>query len=208
MNSNERAQILLSVYRSIESELGFTVAGNKDGITRPDGTYIMVPFNPVSFARVIELARDFIDARGWRSRLSCPQFVDVGAGLGFKTKIAKQFGFGATGIEYDKHYVDFAKKYLGIDLVHKNALDVNYKEFDVIYFYRPIADETMQRKLENRILSTMSDDALVIGVYSTRSFHDKIEEIGDEIGFKKGKGRKYFHGPKFDAIVKKLKEAV
>lgn len=162
---------VLNVYWDIERRLGETLASGKrekyHPITRADGSYIMVPFHPTTFAQGLEKAGQLIK----RSNHSQPKFVDVGAGAGFKVFLAERLGFNATGIEYDKKYVEFGRNLLGLTgedwsgtLIHADGKKVDYKEFDIIYFYRPICDQKGQRELEERILSTMRDDAIVMGI--------------------------------------------
>jgi hypothetical protein len=188
---------LLSIYGEIERTLGRTVIG-ADDIIRKDGTYVMVPFSPTRFVEYMKIADGMLK----RPMSHEKSFVDVGAGLGFKVVIAQEMGFDATGIEYDKKYVDFAVKYLGFGtgsgrwpssrrkLVYKNALDVDYKNFDIIYFYRPIAQDDIQRKLEKQIISTMRDDAIVIAIMPSgiRQEMTPTEQSnwGDNIYIKKG----------------------
>lgn len=165
---------VLNMYWDIERRLGETLAtGRRDkfsGIVRDDGSYIMVPFHPVTFATVLDKAGQLlVEKRKYPDHRK--RFVDVGAGAGFKVFMAEKMGFQATGIEFDEKYVDFGRNLLGLTgedwsgkLIHQDALKTNYKDFDIIYFYRPIRDEEGQAKLEERILSTMRDDAIVIGV--------------------------------------------
>lgn len=206
-NVEHRQRIIIEAYRAMEAELGWTVTGSNNGMTRKDGTYIMIPFNPLSFAKVADYAHRLFETR--RKTLhwnyGSPKFVDVGAGLGFKVKMANHLGFYARGIEYDKRYIVFAKKYLKLDLIYQNALEAQYDEYDVIYFYRPIADETIQAKLEDRIIETMRPGTIIIGVYSTTGFRRKMIEIGNEVFFKKG-DEHYFDTKECKAIINEMKE--
>lgn len=204
---NRFAERLLNVYQSIERDLGRTVLDYQESFgSRKDGSYIMIPLNPLHFVEMLTKASDMLGDH-WGKK-----FVDVGAGAGFKVRIAQEmFGYDATGIEYDKKYVDFAIKYLGFGkpnhwnsermrLIHKNAFDVNYKEFDVIYFYRPLGPEELQTKLEKHIIATMRDDALVIGAMNACLYREmeqaKPQAYHNDIIFYKKGCAKHFKFPK------------
>ena len=92
-------------------------------------------------------------------------FVDVGCGIGTKLLIASRCGYGykVVGIECCKPYVDVARKLVSeATIMHRDALYVDYAPFDVIYFYRPLRDSKVQRKLERRILNTAKVGAYII----------------------------------------------
>lgn len=154
----ENLSIAMYAYTDLEGTLGQRVSGIKDRV-RKDGSFVMIPFDPVEFCRVLRRVQDDYLPYDFNNRR---KFVDVGAGLGFKVRIAKEFGFEADGIEFDKRYIEFARKYFGTNLIYKDALKANYKDYDVIYFYQPMCDGEKQEQLEDRIISTMKDDAIVI----------------------------------------------
>ena len=93
-------------------------------------------------------------------RKTNPSFLDVGCGIADKVELAAYAGFVAHGIEFDTYLLRRAKRLFGItdcrdsDASAKQADALkytDYSKFDVIYFYRPIAEIELQRKLERRI---------------------------------------------------------
>ena len=94
-------------------------------------------------------------------------FVDVGCGLGTKLVLARH----TAGIRYvvgiEKHpkYVRLAKKLLrgsGAVIIKGDALDMDYGQYDIIYFYCPLRDHLKQQTLEARIIETMKPGAFVM----------------------------------------------
>ncbi len=66
---------------------------------------------------------EFIQKRG--------KLLDVGCGLGYMVKVAKDMGFDAYGIEMNPHPIPIGKKLFNINIEQKSLNEVNEK-FDVI----------------------------------------------------------------------------
>jgi len=97
------------------------------------------------------------------------KFLDVGCGVGNIMKIAKNFFCTVNGIEIDKRNIDRAKMLFGDYYVKKifniNAFDFkDYNKYDVIYYYCPIKEHKIQRKLEKLIERKMKVGAYLIPI--------------------------------------------
>ena len=150
----------------VERRIGLSLKGirkdNNEG-------YAMIPFSADAFAEQIDRIRHEFDEYSYNL-----SFIDVGAGAGFRVLQASKMGLNATGIEYDKNYVDAAKKLFNIDLIHGDAFDHSYKKYDIVYFYCPIAVKEKEVQLEKHILRTCKSGAFIIanlGQYITNHEH-------------------------------------
>lgn len=112
-------------------------------------------------------AREVLAGREYTSL----KFLDVGCGVGEKVFTAdKVFGFDSYGLELREPLVNSARKLLdghlfNVDkrIIQGNAITFNYKNFDVIYFYCPIADAQLEIELEKQIAKTAKVGAIVAG---------------------------------------------
>jgi len=113
-----------------------------------------------------------------------PAFVDVGCGVADKVALANHIGFEGHGIEVDSELVQVALRNYDCQLVdaHRctpapparawtdgvltiyeaDALLFDYSGFDVIFFYRPLLNERLQKQLERRIWRQARPGAFVI----------------------------------------------
>ena len=120
------------------------------------------------------------------------KFLDVGCGLGTKVCLASSF-FDSYGIELNSKYYKVAKdvntprkfhtygRYedrKGADCIFKeDALNFDYNPYDVIYFFRPLSDEALQKQLEQRIFKTCRPGTIIIPIYSQSTFPSYIRHL-------------------------------
>src|SRR5260370_21564904 len=118
------------------------------------GTYLpFMPFQLPAFAGLLYEA--MAEAPGDR-------FLDIGCGPGSKMLIAQEiFGLYAFGIDRVPEYVAAAAG-LALDVSEADALSwYNYGAFDLIWFYRPMADPALQARLERKVWDDMAPRAIV-----------------------------------------------
>lgn len=120
------------------------------------------------------------------------KFIDVGCGIGTKVALAS-FYFDAYGVELNQKYVKAAKKITRAKkflrfggykkgeqkqkIFQEDALQFDYSNYDVIYYFRPMRDNKMQKKLENRIWRQAKDGAIIIPIYAIGDFPKNIRKI-------------------------------
>ncbi len=95
-------------------------------------------------------------------------FIDVGCGIGSKLALASYYGtydrkMNLHGIEITEEYVRVAKSlnptshvFVGDAILH------HYGNYDVIYFYQPLFNQSLQNKMEERIIKTAKPGAYII----------------------------------------------
>lgn len=116
-------------------------------------------------------------------------FLDVGAGIGEKVVIASYFFENVFGIEYNKVNVEISRNIyfclLRNRLVNKNeifkegdALDFDYKDYDVIYYYRPMTAQEQMDKLFEKIIKTAKPGTFILS-FLYESPNEYIENIDD-----------------------------
>ena len=100
------------------------------------------------------------------------RFLDVGCGCGLKVLSAVRFSREAHGLDYQQSYVDVAQNLIGAlrceqaDVFQADALTFEgYDDYDVIYFYRPMADDEKMIALERRIVETAKPGTVLIAPY-------------------------------------------
>lgn len=116
------------------------------------------------------------------------KFLDVGCGVGQKVFLAeKLFGMYAHGIELRKPIAEAAKKitysYRETKIFEETALTFkDYDKYDIIYFYQPIADFELSKKMELLIAEKAKSGCIVIG-FGARMFRPGQEKI-NKLGWK------------------------
>jgi SAM-dependent methyltransferase len=91
------------------------------------------------------------------------RFLDVGAGPGSKMIRARDsYGLDVTGIEIVPEYAAEAGRH-GLDVRLGDALDfTDYRDFDLIWVYRPFRDPDLEADLEKIIWDGMRAGAVVM----------------------------------------------
>lgn len=110
---------------------------------------------------------------GWIPPTRSPRFLDVGCGVGHKVYTAQSiFNFDAYGIDLrDAYFKDEVLSrmlnWYSPNLKQADAFKYDgYKDFDIIYFYCPIADDVLQQALEKHILEQVKPGTMIVGFLS------------------------------------------
>ena len=97
------------------------------------------------------------------------KFLDIGAGTGRIVALAKYLGYKRVcGVEVNPVWVKAGRKAYGLtaaQLICQDAFDMDkafIDKFDRIYFYCPIADHTLMRKLFIQIYDLACEGALLV----------------------------------------------
>lgn len=116
-------------------------------------------------------------------------FLDVGCGSGMKVLQAAQLFSISHGLEYDSGYVSAAEAMLsvaggsGTAVFHADARSFDqYGNYDVIYFYRPMRDESGLIQIEEQILATARPGTILVnhwpGFADRAHVADRAHEYG------------------------------
>lgn len=107
-----------------------------------------------------------------QGRTAGARFLDVGSGGGTKVFLASHYFDRCDGLEYDPGYAAAGDRTMRIlapeacRVLHGDGLTFeHYGEYDVIYFYRPLNDDAMLHRLEQRILSQARPGTIVLAPY-------------------------------------------
>jgi hypothetical protein len=177
--------------------------------------YPFIPFFDISLlVKLFSSAKKHLYKKGRRH----PKFLDVGCGPGTIVVLAKVMGFNPYGIDYMDKYVELAKTAIGAVRVYNSDIQENiikadattfkrYNEFDVIYYYVPIAAGDIMHKLYVKIMKEMKVGSLFIpmsygdpkralpGFFDTIDQHvpiyEKLKKIPDKAELLKGSGGFY-----------------
>jgi len=130
---------------------------NKNPEKYIDGYYYYIPFDLFNFIEKMDNLTKLYPR--------FKKFIDVGCGIGDKVLIAKEFfGLDATGIEYSDYTSGVAKrklKNLGVNIIHDDAFNLDFGEYNYIYLYVPIQNPVKMGELGKHILNSMKE-----GIYS------------------------------------------
>ena len=99
------------------------------------------------------------------------RFLDIGSGGGSKLVAASSYFEDVTGLEYNPDYVRRSRHWLDsvgaedLALIEGDALAFEgYGDFDVIYFYRPLREPSLQAEMEERVVRQARPGTIVIAV--------------------------------------------
>jgi len=131
------------------------------------------------------------------------KFLDVGCGVGEKVYLASLFGLTTFGLELREPLIEEGKKlfksighYIERDqpdgargqynyplrtncFIQGNALEYDYKDFDILYFYCPLFNPELQQKLELQIAKTAKKGAIVIPALAKGCFQCYVPKHKD-----------------------------
>lgn len=92
------------------------------------------------------------------------KYLEVGCGIGTKLVLARSLGLDVTGIEIREPYVA-AARYLSPEtnvlLGDARGFD-NYRDYDIVYAYRPVVGEAGQAAFEEYLARALRTDAVLI----------------------------------------------
>lgn len=128
-----------------------------------DGYYHYIPLTTGQFVDLMLTTQDLHISLGqWGTR----HFVDVGCGIGDKCALAKlMFGMRSTGVEYVEHTSTLAQERLrqyDIKIHQLDAFKHSFKDYSLIYMYRPIADIVLYEKLYRHIVKTAAIGTIIV----------------------------------------------
>lgn len=125
------------------------------------------------FDQLMLTAHRLLSARG---RAEGARFLDVGCGGGSKVLAATRYFAQCDGLEYDQVYADAAVRFfqtLNAQTCHVITGDAltfdGYADYDVIYFYRPIADDALLHEMESRICAMARPGTIIVAPYESDS---------------------------------------
>lgn len=157
-------------------KVGKTQAEKHDNVVRDDGGYKCIHLEPGAFCEALGCVLNSMQIpEGDMYRLS---FIDIGCGVGEKVYLASLFGLRTFGLELRRPLINEGRELLESMghitsrweqndrerqcFIQGNALEHDYKEFDILYFYCPLFNFELQTKLEDRIHATAKPGAVVI----------------------------------------------
>jgi hypothetical protein len=92
-------------------------------------------------------------------------YLELGAGIGTKVLAARRLGIDGYGIEINPVYVDEAMR-IGAQVALGDVRKASVSGHGVVYLNHPLADETAERELEQRVQAELSPGAILVQVRS------------------------------------------
>jgi 2-polyprenyl-3-methyl-5-hydroxy-6-metoxy-1,4-benzoquinol methylase len=155
---NEREEELDVFFGIINRFIGYFT---RDSIqhTANDTTteYPFVPMDTRQAYDQVKLAHSLVSLKN-------PTFIDVGCGIGNIMLMAELMGFQAYGIEKDPYPFEIAKKLMGHESVSQDDIweFERFAEFDVIYYFRPFSEKSLQEKFEKLMEEQLRPGGILI----------------------------------------------
>jgi len=127
-----------------------------------NGRYNYIPYTTKNFIEKLFSVRKYLISKNkWHFPV---KFLDCGCGIGSTLFIAKKLGYESYGLEIDNNCIKKAKE-IFYDLNIKKA-DIlrykNYKDFDVIYFFKPLCDDKKEEQFEKYIANKSKVGTIII----------------------------------------------
>lgn len=150
--------------------LAATDRNMKDEYEKDLSAHSYIPYHNEKFVDTIKRAAELVDGD--------VHFIDCGCGPGEKVFLAK-YGAevaSATGIEYNEMTYNMGRFFLrrtdGCTLIHGDAFEFDFRPYNLVYLYRPIADLDNVWKLYQHVWATMPEGGIFVEVYmSARNYH-------------------------------------
>lgn len=147
-----------------------------DMIPPSQGGFAYIPIEMNEFFEVLFTLEEILSSDADYTHTDLPHrpltFVEVGCGIGRNVHVlsaTNRFHYEKIdGFDVVEQYIDIGKKHFGSDLsiFVEDCMDFDYSGYDVIYFYRPLQDERMQKRFENYLIKTMKTGAYIIGCFN------------------------------------------
>jgi trans-aconitate methyltransferase len=125
----------------------------------PEGAIGFLPYPIPQFTHLLRMTSWMIPATEKNT------FIDLGAGIGTKVKIAARMGYGAIGIDIIPAYIAKARE-IGAPVTFCDVRKAPVAGFHVVYLNHPLADPHEENALEARILAELTPYAVLINVHS------------------------------------------
>lgn len=154
--------------------------GDRQKAVGNPGYFRDIPYPLAEFLTLALAARRILLAQG---RPQPHRFLDIGCGGGITVLAASAFFDRAEGLDHDAEYVARTRRLLGT--LHRpgcrafraDAFDFDaYADYDVLWFYRPVAEDSLLLKLEAHVTRHMRPGALLIAPYDF--FRSRAAEHG------------------------------
>lgn len=147
----------------------FVNPADQDASAVEHGCYADIYLSPARFMEHMHAAYRYHLAQ---ERPGPLRFLDVGCGGGMKVLFAAEFFARADGLEYDPGYAAAAQNLLAAQgggdcacILGDAVTFDHYADYDVIYFYQPMADDDGLLKMETRILSHARPGTILVAPY-------------------------------------------
>ena len=149
-----------------------------DAIPPSQGGFAYIPIEMNELFEVLFALEDILSSDPDYKHSELPHrpltFVEVGCGIGRNIHLlgaTNRFHFEKIdGFDVVEEYIKIGKKHFGeeLSIFVEDCMDFDYSGYDVIYFYRPLQDERMQKRFEDFLIKTMKTGAYIIGCFNVK----------------------------------------
>lgn len=148
------------------------------GVVKNKGNYY--EFIPNSTSRVLP---DMFQIDKFLSPyIDRPNLLDVGSGAGNIINLARVMDWRGKGIEYDEGYKKISSANTIYDTEYVDAFDYEeYDDFDIIYFYQPIATPELMNKLLDEIDSQITKGTIIMAYDADERVHKHVNKLWGKV---------------------------
>ncbi|MBC8208521.1 MAG: class I SAM-dependent methyltransferase [Desulfobulbaceae bacterium] len=163
----------------------FSKEAQSESQNNPVTEYPFVAMDTRQVFDQIQFVSQYLLQQG-QGRVGTPySFVDIGCGIGNVLIFAEQFGFKVHGIEKDPNPCQVAVRLFGEDrILSEDVFSYqDYGNFDVIYYFRPLADKEQQMRFERMVEQEMKPGGVLIanGRYSSLEGNPEFVRLHDTL---------------------------
>lgn len=149
-----------------------------DDIPPSQGGFAYIPIEMNEFFEVLFQLEEILSNDADYRHTDLPHrpltFIEVGCGIGRNVHVlsaTNRFAFEKIdGFDIVEEYIRIGKKHFGdeLSLFVEDCMNFDYSGYDVVYFYRPLQDERMQKRFEDYLVKTMKSGAYIIGCFNAK----------------------------------------
>lgn len=160
-------------------ELGKTNSVKDAPNNKEDKYYEFIPNHMQDVAPDMLIVRKYLDVRSKdRDSWNRHKLLDVGSGIGNIIALGNALNFYSRGVEYDKSYRDRSSYRVQGVTEYLDAFDYKeYGEYDVIYFYQPIASGKLMNKLLNVIDSQIKVGTIIMAYDAHHETRGHVQKL-------------------------------
>jgi hypothetical protein len=149
-----------------------------EAVTPSNGGYGYVPLEMSELFELMFLLEEILTDDADYKHSDLPhrpiKFLEVGCGIGRNVHLlssTNRFHLEKVdGFDIVEDYINVGKKHFGSDLslFVDDCMTFDYGGYDVIYFYRPLQDERLEKRFEDHLVESMKSGAYIVGCFSAK----------------------------------------
>lgn len=139
-----------------------------------NNNFTLIPLDIFEFIRQIDIVNEYICSKknSFKQKRDTLKFLDAGCGIGhtlllinenYNYRTNQKYYFDTFGLELNDNLIKLANGRIKKSIYHKDILTYdNYKLYDIIYYYSPIANQKKEQEFEMKVENDCKVGAIII----------------------------------------------